>query len=328
MLSDKLYKKVLVDPVSAGADELYVVSGYATSAMAFHHLNNLKTDLNKDVKVNLIVGMCSLDGLSVSNHRGFKKIMEDDFAGSFSCSYVTNLPPVHSKVYSWCRKGAPVAGFVGSANYTQSAFYGKNRECLTDADPGRCLKYFNSLIRDTIYCTHNEAESQIAIYADAKFARYKRPSKAEEAVPTGAAAPKIAGVEHVRVSFLAKDGTLPQRSGLNWGQRPDEGRDPDQAYIRLPADISRTDFFPSRPLHFIVQTDDGKILTCSRAQDNGKAIHTPHNNSLIGQYFKNRLGLSEGAVVKKEHLLSYGRTDVDFYKIEDETYYMDFSKPA
>lgn len=328
MLSDKLYKKALVDPVSAGADELFIVSGYATSAMAFHHLNNLKTVLHKDVKVNLIVGMCSLDGLSVSNHRGFKKIMEEDFAGSFSCSYVTNLPPVHSKVYSWCKKGKPVVGLIGSANYTQTAFYGKNRECLTDADPARCLKYYNSLVRDTIWCTHNDAETQIAIYADAKFARYKRPSKAEEAVPVGAAAPKIAGVPRVKVSFLANDGTLPQRSGLNWGQRPELRRNPDQAYIKLPADVYNTDFFPAIGLHFMVQTDDGKMLTCSRAQQNGKAIHTPHNNSLIGQYFKNRLGLREGAVVKKEDLTAYGRTDVDFYKIEDETYYMDFSKPG
>ena len=32
-----------------------------------------------------------------------------------------------------------------------------------------------------------------------------------------------------------------------------------------------------------------------------------------------------GVPVKKEYLLDYGRVDLDFYKINDETFYMDFS---
>lgn len=328
MLSDKLFKKVLVDPVSAGADELFIVSGYATSAMAFHHLNNLKTELRKDVKVNLIVGMCVLDGLSESNHRGFQKIMDEDFKDSFKCSYVINMPPLHSKVYSWCKGKKPLAGFVGSANYTQTAFYEKQRECLVETDPAKCLKYFKSLISDTIYCNHLEVEDNIQIYPDAEFARFKRPSKARETISSETPKLKISGVPYVKVQLLDNNGNLPGRSGLNWGQRPEEHRDPDQAYIRLPAEIYKTDFFPEIGLHFTVQTDDGKILTCSRAQANGKAIHTPHDNSLLGQYFRNRLGLSEGEFVKKDHLLRYGRSDIGFYKIEDETYYMDFSKPS
>ncbi len=66
-------------------------------------------------------------------------------------------------------------------------------------------------------------------------------------------------------------------------------------------------------------------MICTRAQDNGKAIHTPHNNSIIGEYFRKRLGVPLGDPVKMEHLLQYGRTDIDFYKIDDENYYMDFS---
>ncbi|OGR47579.1 MAG: hypothetical protein A2021_00220 [Elusimicrobia bacterium GWF2_52_66] len=137
----------------------------------------------------------------------------------------------------------------------------------------------------------------------------------------------MAGVPFVKVPLLAKDGTLPERSGLNWGQRPEERRQPDQAYIRLPAEIYKTDFFPPIGQDFIVRTDDRKILTCHRAQQNGKGIHTS-NNSLLGQYFRNRLGLAEGEFVKKEYLEKYGRSDIGFYKIEDETYYMDFSEPS
>lgn len=103
------------------------------------------------------------------------------------------------------------------------------------------------------------------------------------------------------------------------------GRDPNQAYLSLRAEVYNTNFFPERGTPFTVLTDDGKTIICSRAQDHGKGIHTPHNNALIGEYFRNRLGLASGAVVSAEDLRRYGRTDVHFYKIDDETYYMDFS---
>lgn len=66
-------------------------------------------------------------------------------------------------------------------------------------------------------------------------------------------------------------------------------------------------------------------MICVRAQDGGKGLHTTLNNSLLGEYFRYRLGVKNGEFVTREHLLKYGRTDVDFYKIDDENYYMDFS---
>ena len=133
------------------------------------------------------------------------------------------------------------------------------------------------------------------------------------------------GLPKITVSLLAKDGSLPQRSGLNWGQRPEQRREPNQAYIRLPSSVYKTDFFPDVTIHFTVLTDDNKTLICTRAQQNAKAIHTPHNNSLIGEYFRNRIGVANGESVRKDDLIKYGRTDIDFYKIDNETYYMDFS---
>lgn len=71
--------------------------------------------------------------------------------------------------------------------------------------------------------------------------------------------------------------------------------------------------------------DNDEIILFTRTQENGKAIHTLHNNSLIGVYFRKRLGVPLGEKVTMEHLIKYGRTYIDFYKIDDENYYMDFS---
>ena len=56
-----------------------------------------------------------------------------------------------------------------------------------------------------------------------------------------------------------------------------------------------------------------------------KAITTPASNALLGEYFRNRLGLANGAFVTKADFDRYGRSDVTFYKLDDEQFYMDFS---
>ena len=320
MYSDDLFKNILCTPVTKGADHLHVVSGYATAAMAFHHINHINKQ-GHDIKVNLIVGMCPNDGLSISNHNGFIKLVEDDFAGRFECSYVMFPPAVHSKVYIWTKDEKPIFGFAGSANYTQNAFCSKQREAMAACDPHVAYEYYQHLLSDTIYCTHNDTEDIIQLYKE-NFNRKKKQITEQEDIENQ----NVQGLEHVKVTFINRFGKISEGSGLNWGLRGGKGgREPNQAYIPLKSDIYKSDYFPPRKQHFTVHTDDGKILICSRAQENGKAIHTPHNNSLIGEYFRYRLGVANGGFITMDDLLNYGRTDVDFYKIDDETYYMDFS---
>jgi hypothetical protein len=326
MITNNLFTTVLTNPIAVGADTLYVISGYATAAMAFHHLEYSKAKLGKNIRIKLLVGMCPYDGLSLSNHKAFQHLAKTDFPGYFECGYIIKPPPVHSKAYIWCKNDKPIIGFMGSANYTQNAFSKSQREILTSCDPELSFNYYKSLISDSVYCTHDEIENYIVVYRDTyNNRRTKESLKIQEATIAPSRQPELLGLPNVKISFLDNHGDLPQRSGLNWGQRPEEGREPNQAYIRLPAEIYNTDFFPPKALHFTVLTDDNKVLICTRAQQNDKAIHTPHNNSLIGEYFRNRLGVASGKAVTKNDLIKYGRTDVDFYKIDDETYFMDFS---
>ena len=113
------------------------------------------------------------------------------------------------------------------------------------------------------------------------------------------------------------------RSGLNWGQR--NNRDRDQAYIPIP--VEHRGYFPARGQHFVCFTDDGRQLTLVVAQDEGKALHTPHDNSELGRYFRKRLGVPLGHFVARAHLDAYGRTDVDFCRISETTYHLDFGAP-
>ncbi|MCL2519089.1 MAG: NgoFVII family restriction endonuclease [Oscillospiraceae bacterium] len=321
MIFSNLYNDALIQPGREGANHLKIISGYASAAMAFHHLEELNQK-GINISISLLVGMCPSDGLSFSNHRGFQNIISSAYSKCFSCSYVYSKPSVHAKLYIWYKTGTFYKAFIGSPNYTQNAFSKNQREILSEIQDDHVSEYYNHIEKDSIYCNHADAEELVKIYNDKNY-YLKHPH--EDTVAQ--IFPKTEGLEDIRVSLLCrKTGDVPRIGGLNWGQRP--GREPNQAYLQLPPEVYKKDFFPKRPQHFTVVTDDSKSFICTRAQkdlNNGHAVETPHNNSLLGEYFRNRLGLQNGAKITKEDLLRYGRTDITFYKFDDENFLMDFS---
>ena len=159
-----------------------------------------------------------------------------------------------------------------------------------------------------MYCTHAEIDEYVVFRSEEDGTREQMEADTEKCV---------------LLSLLTKNGEIGKRSGLNWGQRNKRNRN--EAYIPLPSHIAKSGFFPLDKQHFLVVTDDHHTLQLRVEQQNDKAITTPASNALLGEYFRNRLGLSNGAYVRKDDLLAYGRTDVTFYKIDEEQYYMDFS---
>lgn len=326
MLSTNLFEEILISPPRNGANKLYIVSGYASSAMTFRHIQELRNQ-NIDINIHLIVGMTTQGGLSQANHRGFQKLVRHDFANTFECDYVLTPPPVHSKVYAWFNDDKPFAGFMGSANYSQKAFGKYQRELMASCSADQGFDYFHSLTKNTVSCIAQEADDFIQAFKERYYARQKRKQiKPHIAIAPANSMPAINNPDHVRVSFISKGNIIAERSGLNWGQRA--GREPNQAYIPLKAEVYNSDFFPPIADSFTIETDDGTVLICARAQDNGKAIHTPENNSLIGKYFRKRLGVQEGQLVTMDDFLKYGRDYLNFYKIDQENYFMDFSPPT
>lgn len=69
-------EKILLCPILHGADHLRIVSGYATQTMASWYIAEIKDRFDTAIDIDLIIGMCVLDGLSRSVHEGFKEIMK------------------------------------------------------------------------------------------------------------------------------------------------------------------------------------------------------------------------------------------------------------
>ena len=286
------------------------------------YIKNLYHKTQTPIRIYLLVGMVPFDGVSVSVHEGFIQLVRSEQPqeiAKLECSYIYDAPAVHSNLFIWAKDGTPVLAFSGSAYFVQSSFVGRHRqEVMNECDPQEALQYYQSLIDRSIYVHHAEVEEYVVIH----------PTHAvldmENTLIEGFDLMAQDGYQKVTLSLITRSGEPGKRSGLNWGQRP--GRNPNEAYISLPSRIAKSGFFPLEKRHFTAITDDRHQLILRIEQQNDKAITTPARNSDLGEYFRNRLGLANGAFVTRADLDRYGRTDVIFLRLDEETYYMDFSK--
>ncbi len=315
MITQDLFSKILLEPASS-CNQLKIITGYASPAMANKHFELLP----KHVSVDLIVGMASKDGVGIGAHRGFSTLSEDE--PRFTCSYVEkNYRPVHAKSYIWLKDGLPELAFTGSGNYSQNTFMDRTIEMFADDNPIECFDMFNRLQPSVVGCLNENVEARVKLYREI-YKRQYYPALIN--VPNAVEVIDQKATDTVILSLLdSRTDETHRASGLNWGQR--DGREPNQAYIPVPALIARSGFFPDRAHHFTLITDDDFSIDCVIAQDGDKAIHSTKNNSILGIYFRERIGVQLGGFVHKVNLESYGRTDVTIKKIDDETYFMDFS---
>lgn len=323
MLTRDLFKKVLLDPAK-NADTLVIVAGYASPAMVRTHFEKLPGG----IKVQLLVGMTSLEGIQRAFHHAFVELAGTDFKGRFECRYIFKLPAVHSKAYVWMKDGRAASAFIGSANYSQEAFL-RRRELLIPGDAAEAAKYCASLRADSVDCLAVDVEEHIRLTEFQRrqpLHRAPRPSKAVATRKVVVPAP-APGAETMKVSLLTRKGDVGDHSGLNWSQRPERKRQ-NEAYIPIGTALGTSGFFPPHGEHFTLVTDDGQAIDAVVAQAGSKAIHSYKDNTILGRYFRERLGLGENARITLEDLKRYGRTDVEFQRVAEDTYLMDFAPPA
>ena len=126
----------------------------------------------------------------------------------------------------------------------------------------------------------------------------------------------------VKVNLFDRNGDV--QYGLNWGNR--DNRDRNEAYLQLPPDVYKSNFFPEKGTYFIVETDDNETLIMNRAQKGvGTAIQTPENNATLGLYIRKRLGIPSGTEITADHLNSSKLTEFIFTKIDNKHYRLSIS---
>ncbi|MDC3105748.1 NgoFVII family restriction endonuclease [Gammaproteobacteria bacterium] len=304
-----MYEKILINPVKEGFNELHVVSGYSSATFLKKHLEEI-VKINANVKINIIIGMHQ-KRRDHSSYLISKKTYPEIVYGF----YYQGKPEVHSKIYRWSNDQNESIAFSGSANYSQFGFFSnKQRNQMVEDNPNDVKNFYDSLLKDVIPIEDYLVQPD-EIVKQQPIMGSLLPGKIDWVKPD----------DSVRISLLARNGELPSRSGLNWGQRPEHKRDPNQAYLSIKGDARKEGFLPEKKFSFTLITDDNVTMDCTVQQDGRKAISTTNDNSELGRYFRNRLGLPLGKRIYKDHLMKYGRTDFLLKKLNDETFYLDFS---
>ncbi|MCM3358675.1 restriction endonuclease PLD domain-containing protein [Psychrobacillus sp. MER TA 171] len=316
-LTTDLEHSVFHTPYRHGFRKLRILTGYASSAFLYHILENYQ-----DIEIELIIGMSRRDGIPRWDHERYQQIVNEN--PRISIFYQISSPPIHTKIYHWYTDGLfdDSLTFVGSANFSWGGFRDQHELMVEVNFPNidevfaipTCLICIEPTIEDYIRFTN--------IYIGRRGRVRQRPI---QVVENNDLSRDVSLYPYVDLPLLLNNDTaIHERSGLNWGQRP--GREPNQAYIPVSSRIHQANpnFFPPTQQEFNMLTDDGHQLICVVAQSNRKAIETPESNSILGRYFRERLRVPLGTRVDAQDVIDYGRTSVRVYKIDDETYFMDF----
>ncbi len=306
-----LYDSLIKTPYQSGFRTLRVVSAFASSAFVNHVIYQ-----HLAVNVDLIIGMTTLQPVTLWDHNEYVRLTRD--TGRCRVRYYIGSPPVHSKMVLWeAPSKAPIA-FAGSANFTWNGFR-EFREVMTATDANLLASELAKLSESTVDCVEQDIFTKISV-------SYSNPNQ-RSIIDASALGTVAATRPFVMLPLTDVSGQfVPSRSGLNWGQRP--GREPNQAYIPIPRRVHNLNpgFFPLRGKEFTMVTDDGFSFVCVVAQDSDKAIETRYDNSILGKYFRKRLGVPLGQRVSIDDLSRYGRKNVTVYRIDDDTFFLDFSR--
>ncbi len=309
--SEKDAIKVLFDPLEKGLNRICILSDNATPSMASWLLTSYKENNISDIVIELIVASTAKEGINSVAHEGFKELHGNRYTNNnikFSCSYLFQPLDSECNLYIWLKDDRPLQAFSSTYDFCQTSLLRVGTGAISACSPDKAYKFYEQAVARSIFCNHFEIEEYVRIFSE-NYNPIRGDSNATS--------------DSVSLSLLTKSGEPGTRSGLNWGQRDKRNRN--EAYIPLPSRIAKSGFFPLNKQHFLAVTDDLHALQLRVEQQNDKAITTPTSNALLGEYFRNRLGLANGAYITAEDLFSYGRTDVIFYKIDDEHYFMDFS---
>ncbi len=320
--TNDMFRRVLFEPARYN-DGLRILSGYTSSSMAKRHMDDLEKEYGS-INIDLIYGMTPSDGVPWVDHMGFKELTKDK--KGFTCSYImVNRMPCHAKLYIWTRNGIPTKAFMGSANYSQNSFYNVTKsELMIECDPKEANAFYERFSGETVYCDHDEVVDMVNIGSKRQVQNIIDDSC------TGLETFLVK--DRLRLSLLSSKGEMLDRGSLNWGQR--EKRDRNQAYIPIQRPIGerivKEGFFPPKGTVFTAITDDGFTMYFKAAGNDSedpvaKQLETSNDNSVLGSYFRMRIGAESGEYITKEMLERYGRTNVDFVNLGDGTYYMDFS---
>lgn len=313
--NSNLYRIVLLKPVMEGrANQLQIVSGYATPRMLGNHLEDLSgAGLTA---ISLFVGMES--SASEDTALAFYQVSSLYPDLEVNVRFPNKGSQTHAKAYLWLMDGVPVEAWVGSANYSSLAFGLDSKsdgrdELLTQVDPYLCQSYVNPFFSnsesESIPQNNENSENSLTTIVS----QLSKPLRDDVDV--------VLPLVQTRNRKVHNAG-----AGLNWGQ-PTIGRkraSRSEAYVPVPA--AQGEKLPSKNEVFKCFHKDGTQFELIRTQSGGKALCSHPSYKALGEFFRRQLGIESDREIRSTDLENFGSNCIILRKIEEKNYELIFEE--
>jgi hypothetical protein len=328
--------------LAGSAKEIQVCVGYASND-AVAELLDIIPRIEYELSFHLSLGMAKFEGLPRSQFRALKDlqaILESRHMGSVN---VVNKWPFHGKVSVFTEPSGLKRAILGSSNLSGITKTVMQYECDIEILDKTSVDKLNSFVTQLRQVASEPLNDRIKIVASRSSALVGIFNVEEISDEELGRVKEVAKKSRIAYRMPLRVGPEQQMSNLNvffggerrnaqrtWGRpRPwyevelIPGR---EWYRNAPA-------FPDATVHFRVITDDGYTFEVNSSLDEAwgaqKNFRSSGDLEILGRWIKGRLEAS-GALTPGDHvttstLETYGRDQIELVRLDDDTWYMDFS---
>lgn len=316
------------------ANNVTVASGYVSLDIINKFYGDFERIADRGGKARLLVGMAFYEGLTsnkLSRLTSLSNSLESHRNGSGI--FVSYNGKYHGKLYLF-EKNREKKMYVGSSNFSRSGL-SENIECTASIIDEETIGKLNTFI-DFIFQSDNAVSILKAdiIVPGTNSYRQKISLKTLDDLPkydpTTINRSLLPKIEYPLARIADKE-----KSNLNvyfgkgrWSRTTGKVLARPWYEVELIAnrDITSNPLYPKGD--FIAYTDDGYVIPMKTSGDYFKNIRSRSNLSILGQWIKGKLQKSGALLpltpVTQDTLDAYGKNFLNFYRISNDKYYMEF----
>lgn len=316
------------------SDAVTIASGYISLDIIKKFSYRFEKIATEGGQARLLVGMAFYEGLSSNKLSLLNNLSAKlENRGTGSGVFVSYNGKYHGKLYIFSN-GTNKRYYIGSSNFSRSGL-SENIECtafINDESLKNKLRVFSDYLfhidnavsilkADIIVPGTKEYSSKISLKTLDDLHRYD-PETIDKTVLPKFEFPlsRIADKEKSNLNVYFGKGRWSRPTGKILARPWYE--------VELIANKKIT----SNPLYpkgdFTAYTDDGFLIPMRTSGDYYKNIRSRGNLSILGQWIKGKLQKSNALIplmpVTQDTLDIYGRETINFYKISDDKFYMEF----
>ena len=315
---------------------LDIVSGYVDKYIPNMYGDKL-TKISQSGPVRIVIGMAEKEGLHKSTYEQWQPLDASLRLNNNGSGVFAPTSKIHAKVYKFLISES-VHIYVGSSNFSISGFR-NNIEGMVKVDYSNDINnQIESLFNEKLLIDFKDIEVK-------NSSNYKNRREIKELIKSKRhknflTSKDLIGLESVKIDLKPFGDPIKFKSSLNLFHGAGRYSSSSKTYTPRPwYEVELTigeKNYPELPQEFEVNTDDGYVFNMKRSgggkvgkpKTQLKNLASTPGRLIFGEWFKSKLEkaevLDENDLITKETFENYGKDTLDFYKVDENKYYLTY----